>query len=101
MPKDKISVIKRKIKYPRIELKTGVPILILPQNNSFNEVEILDKHKKWLKQKLEFIEKTKKKYKDQKVYKRSEKDLIKLVTSFIDGYSEVLEKSQIKLVFGI
>lgn len=99
MPKDKISIIKRKIKYPRIELKTGVPILILPQNNSFDEIEILDKHKKWLKQKLEFIEKTKKKYKNQKIYKRSDNDLIKLVTNFIDEYSKVLEKKPDKISF--
>ena len=99
MPKDKISIIKRKIKYPRIELKTGVPILILPQNNSFDEIEILDKHKKWLKQKLEFIEKTKKKYKNQKIYKRSDNDLIKLVTNFIDKYSKVLEKKPDKISF--
>ena len=99
MQKDKISIIRRKIKYPRIELKTGAPVLILPQNSSFDETEVLDKHKKWLRQKLEFIEKTKKKYKNQKIYQRSENDLIKLVTSFVDEYSKILEKKPSKISF--
>lgn len=99
MLQNKIFISKRKVKYPRIELKTGMPVLILPQNNSFDAVEILDKHKKWLKQKLEFTEKIKNKYKNQKIYKRSENDLVKLVTNFIDEDSKVLEKKPDKISF--
>ncbi len=99
MQRGKVLTIKRKIKYPRIELKTGTPMLILPQDDSFDAVEILDKHRKWFQQKLEFTEKIKKKYKNQKIYERSESDLIKLATNFVSEYTDVLEKKPDKIGF--
>lgn len=99
MQKDKVLIIKRKIRHPRIELKTGVPVLILPQDNSFDAIEILNRHKKWLQQKLEFTEKIKEKYKNQKIYERGESDLIKLVTNFVSEYSSILEKKPNKIGF--
>jgi len=40
----------RNVKYPRLELKTGTLLLVLPQNYK-NEVALLEKHKKWLNKK--------------------------------------------------
>jgi len=37
----------RDVKYPRLELKTGSLLLVLPKNYQ-NEVALLEKHKKWL-----------------------------------------------------
>jgi len=37
----------RDVKYPRLELKTGSLLLVLPKNYK-NEVALLEKHKKWL-----------------------------------------------------
>lgn len=99
MQKDNILVIKRKVKYPRIELKTGVPMLILPQDSNFNAGDILQKHKKWIDQKLEFIKKIEEKYKNQKIYKRSDNNFIKIVTSLIDEFSIILERKPNKINF--
>lgn len=99
MRKNKVLIIKRKIRYPRIELRTGVPVLILPQDNSFDAIEILNRHKKWLQQKLEFTEKIKEKYKNQKIYERSENDLIKLVTNLVNQYSSILRRKPNQIGF--
>lgn len=99
MQSNKIFIIKRKVKHPRIELKTGAPILILPQSNRFNSVAIIEKHKKWLEQKLEFVEKTKKKCQNKKIYKRDEENLIRLATKSVDTYSTFLKKKPSKVSF--
>ena len=76
-------------------------MLILPQDDSFDAVEILEKHRKWFQQKLEFTEKIKKKYKNQKIYERNESDLIKLITNLLVNIRMFWKKNQIKLVSGI
>jgi len=45
-----VKVLKRKVKYPRIELKKGYPVLILPENAECRAEEIIEKHKRWIKQ---------------------------------------------------
>ncbi|MDD5638963.1 MAG: M48 family metallopeptidase [Candidatus Pacebacteria bacterium] len=99
MQGDNVLIIKRKVKYPRIELKTGVPMLILPQNSNFCADEILQKHREWINQKLEFIKKIEEKYKNQKIYTRSNNDFIKLVTNLIDESAIVLGKKPSKIIF--
>jgi len=44
-----VKVLRRKVKYPRIELKKGYPVLILPENSEKAE-EIIEKHKKWIEE---------------------------------------------------
>ena len=85
-----ITVVKRKVKYPRLELKTGSPILVLPEEGGFNSTTIISKHQRWLKQKIGFIESLKSKYKNQKIYYRKENNLIKLVTKFIEESSKII-----------
>ena len=86
-----ITISKRKVKYPRLELKTGFPVLILPQGGDFDSNAIIGKHQKWLEQKMKFIENLKNKYKNQKIYQRSEDDLGKIVTRFVNEFSKILE----------
>ena len=43
----------RPIKYPRIELRTGRIVVILPEGHDTNKV--LQKHEKWIKDKLNII----------------------------------------------
>ncbi len=99
MQGDNVLIVKRNVKYPRIELKTGVPMLILPQNNNFNVDEILQKHREWINQKLEFIKRIEEKYKNQKIYTRSNDDFIKLVTNLIDESAIALGKKPSKIIF--
>lgn len=85
-----ITIVKRKVKHPRLELKTGFPTLILPQDGNFNPTAIINKHQKWLEQKVKFIENLKNKYKNQKIYQRKEDNLIGLTTKFIEESSKII-----------
>ena len=86
-----ITISKRKVKYPRLELRTGSPVLILPQEGDFDSNVIIGKHQKWLEQKMKFIENLKNRYKNQKIYQRSESSLVKIVTRFVNKLSKVLK----------
>jgi len=89
--KKKIQIIKRKVKYARLELRAGEPVLIMPRYGSVN--------KKWLERKLKFIKDIKQKYKNQQIYNRSEEELVQLVSRFIEKYSRVLNMQPLKLNF--
>ena len=52
------TIIRRKIKNPRMEFKTGSLVLILP-NNYTDHKKLIEKHKNWIYNKLELIEKSK------------------------------------------
>jgi len=99
MDLNQITIIKRDVKYPRIELKTNVPILILPKTDYFEPEAILNKHRKWLKQKLEFVKNIKNKYKNQRIYLRNEKELINLVENSVKRYSVTLKRKPTKIMF--
>ena len=86
-----IKIIKRKVKYPRLELKTGSPVLILPENGGFNPTAIIKKHKSWLKNKMKLIKALKNKYKKEKIYQRNEKELVNLLTTLSSESSRVLK----------
>ena len=47
------EVVFRDIQYPRIELKTGKPVLVLPEGD--NPQRVLARHKEWLERKLAII----------------------------------------------
>jgi hypothetical protein len=47
------DVVFRDIQYPRIELKTGKPVLVLPEGD--NPQRVLARHKEWLERKLAII----------------------------------------------
>jgi len=85
-----VKVLRRKVKYPRIELKKGYPVLILPENSEKAE-EIIEKHKKWIEEKLRFINDLKVKYKNRKIYKRDEKQLKNLLKKFVDEFEKKWE----------
>lgn len=44
------EIIQRNVKYPRIELKTGRLVLILPESKYFGE-DIIQRHSEWIRQK--------------------------------------------------
>lgn len=85
-----INIIRRKVKYPRIELKTGKPTLILPKSGNYEPVEIISRHKEWLKKKLGYIERLKRKYQRRKIYHRSKEELSRIIEKSIEKYSRNL-----------
>lgn len=94
-----VTIVKRKVKYSRLELKTGFPVLILPRDGDFNPAVIISKHQKWLEQKIEFIKNLKNKYKNQKIYQRKENSLIRLVTKFVEESSKILKTEPTRVSF--
>lgn len=94
-----ITVVKRKVRYPRLELRTGLPVLILPQKGNLDPEEVINKHKKWLERKLNFIEKIKNKYGDQKIYRRREKELTQIVENLVKKYLKILKVKPSKIRF--
>lgn len=94
-----ITVVKRKVRYPRLELRSGLPVLILPQRGNFDPKEVISKHRKWLEKKLDFIEKIKNKYKNQRIYQRSEGELVKIVENLVEKYLKILKAKPSKIRF--
>lgn len=82
-----------------MELKSGLPVLILPQRGNFRPEEVIGKHKKWLEKKLDFIEKIKNKYKNQRIYQRSEEELTQMVENLVEKYLEILKVKPVKMRF--
>lgn len=99
MQQNNVLIIKRNVKHPRIELKTGIPVLILPINGNFDADKIIDSHKKWLEEKSCFIKEIKEKYSNHEICDRSEDELIKLIKDFISKYSGVLKRYPEKISF--
>ena len=62
----------RNIKYPRLEFKTGRLLLVLPKGQK--PEEIIEKHKKWIEKKREFIEECLKLAKSKKIIERSDEE---------------------------
>ncbi|MFZ1320259.1 MAG: M48 family metallopeptidase [Ignavibacteria bacterium] len=78
----------RKVKYPRLEFRTGELIMILPHGKK--PEDLLIKYSGWIKEKELFIKRSLEAAKKKKLNKRDLNGLKKLVQSFIDEYSEEL-----------
>ncbi|GAB6055963.1 M48 family metallopeptidase [Methanobacterium movens] len=74
------QVVYRKIKYPRLEIKTGNLILILPHGYN-NHQELIEKHQKWIYNKISIINSSHTK----KLHDRTEEELKILVESEISA----------------
>jgi hypothetical protein len=94
-----IKIIERKVKYPRLELKTGLPVLIMPRNANLNPMAIINHHKRWLRRKMEFIENIKNKYKNYKIYKRSDKELNDIIKKFVGEFIDIVKVEPQKIRF--
>jgi len=88
--KTKYKVVVRDIKYPRLELKTGKLVVIVPRDGDLYVPEFIDKHKDWIKDKQNLI----KKYSQQKVSARkhmlTEDDLRTAIFKFIKKNESLL-----------
>lgn len=80
------NVSYRNIKYPRLEFKTGELLFVLPFG--YKPDYLLDKHRKWILQKSDFIRKCLKESINSKLSKSTEKQFKTLVNSFVGKASE-------------
>jgi len=91
------SVSYRDIKYPRLEFKTGELLFILPFG--YKPDYLLDKHRKWILQKSEFIKKCLKASSGKRLVKRTDKRFKDLVYSLVDKASEEIGVELNKVFF--
>ena len=73
------SVSHRNVKYPRLEFRTGKLLLILPFGRKPGP--ILNNHKRWILQKMSFVEGCLKRAPDKKLVERTEEEFRNLTFS--------------------
>lgn len=91
------EVVYRKIRYPRLEFKTGTLLLILPEGAS--EEEILTKYASWIEEKSAIIEEALQKSQDKELYNRSDVAFKGLIYNLINNYSDDLGKKPAHVFF--
>lgn len=84
------SVVKRQIKYPRLELKTGSLVLVVPTGFK-NPEKLIDEHENWIYKKISVIKESQERSKGKTLnLVRAEDELRAFLISTIDTYSEEL-----------
>lgn len=93
MEQNEISykVIYRKIKHPRIELRLGKVILILPHDD--NPERLLNKYWTWIENKLKIIKELIKYASKKKLVERTEEEFKKIIHDLVKRHSEELKVS--------
>jgi len=79
----------RDIKYPRVELKTGSLVFILPFG--YKSDIFLERHKDWIDKKINFIEECLESAKEKELVERSDVDFKNLVCSIVSEVSKDLK----------
>lgn len=97
MESQQIQIVKRKVKYPRLELKTGQMVLIMPYRGGYDANLLIEKHKKWIKNKLCFIEKIKKEFSNVKLCTRTEKEFADLIRELVRKIAGILQVQSSKI----
>lgn len=81
------SVVPRQIKYPRLELKTGSLILVVPKGFK-NPEKLIDEHEDWIYEKISVIKKSQERSKGKTLnLERTEDELRAFIISKIDEYT--------------
>jgi hypothetical protein len=86
----------RDVKYPRLEFRTGELLVVLPFGHDLQSV--LEKHKKWILKKAEFIEECLKESGEKEIIDREDEEFKDLVYSYVEEVSKEL-KVQVNKVF--
>lgn len=79
----------RDIKYPRVELKTGKPLFVLPLG--YNPDILYEKHKGWIFKKINFIKGCLDSAKNKELTERLDEEFEKLVYGIVEKLSDDLE----------
>jgi len=87
----------RNVKYPRVELKTGKLLFVLPFG--FDPEIVLRKHKRWICKKIEFIEDCLKEAENKVIAERKEKEFREIIHSLVERISEEMGEKLNKIYF--
>lgn len=84
------NVVQREIKYPRVELKTGNLLLVVPKGYK-NPEQLIDEHKDWIYNKLSVIKESQKRSKEKSLnLERTDEELKEILLSFVEELSHDL-----------
>lgn len=83
------KVVFRKVKHPRIELKTGEVVVIVPYGEKPEGV--VKRHEKWIKNKIKFIEECLMYANKVKLFERKKSEFKRLLTLLIQKLCEELQ----------
>lgn len=94
----KYKVVYRKIKYPRLEFKTGELLLVMPLGRDHEK--LIEKHKDWIHEKQSLIKNTLKEAKNKKLeLKRTNQDFEEIAYGSVDIFSKELGVKVNKVYF--
>jgi predicted metal-dependent hydrolase len=93
------QVIRRDVKYARLEIKNGDLQLIVPLTYS-NHEEIVDKHREWIYRKISRIKQLQKDAKDKEIeFNRTDDEFRQLIRSYIMNISLDLGVNVNRVIF--
>jgi len=93
----KLSISKRKVKYVRLEVELERLRIITPENFEINPNEILQKHRKWLQDKIQKLNEIKKISEGLILY--NHENLRELVNSYVEEIGKILKTKPEKILF--
>lgn len=95
----KYEIVHRNIKYPRLELKTGELVLVLPKDCRDYE-GIIEKHKDWIFEKISLINNSFEDAKEKALdFKRTNEEFRDLVHSHVEHISNELKLNVNEIYF--
>lgn len=93
----KYTISRRRVKYPRLEFKTGNLIVVAPFG--FEIPPLIEKHRNWILNKTEFINDTLKEIEKEKLIKRDRETFESLIKRLIKESEEILKVKPRKIYF--
>jgi len=93
----KLSIFKRKVKHIRLEIELEGLKLIIPENFKINPNDILQKHQKWLQDKIEKLNEIKKI--SETLNFHNQENLSELINSYIEEIGRILKVKPNKVLF--
>jgi len=93
----KYTISRRRVKYPRLEFKTGNLIVIAPFK--FEIPPLIEKHRNWILNKTGFINDTLKEIKKEKLIQRDRETFESLIKRLIKESEEILKVKPQKVYF--
>jgi len=93
----KYTISRRRVKYPRLEFKTGNLIVIAPFK--FEIPPLIEKHRNWILNKTGFINDTLKEIKKEKLIQRDRETFESLIKRLIKESEEILKVKPQRIYF--
>jgi predicted metal-dependent hydrolase len=96
--KTEYNVQYRRIRYPRLEFKTGRLVLVLPVGYK-DEASLVKRHERWINRRIDMINKALNESKNLTVAIRTDEESRTLIKDIVQKYEELQGKSVNKLYF--